>query len=263
LVYTIIMYIPTSVFSQNTIPNFEFYTLQHEIIVETYDFLNEENLKVRKILKQNTVFEILDTPEIDGLAYTVLKPVKILEKNKKNKNSISSNNSENLPGVELDFYYVALSSKLKNNLEGYTPRMWNYQVGVSVIPIKIYLPEKNQPLDFTSSSVSQGATFGIAHQVSQSKSNVWINYMFSMNFTKVTPREDDFVNTNFDGNDLAALSPAFGVGINFKAAALGFHIGKDYLPGTAASSWKHNGTTWYSISIGTSFNVNPTDSSKQ
>ena len=228
------------------------FSLTSEIVVSTFDFIEGVETTSKVIMYSNTVFEQIETIEENGIEYYVIKPIERL--NERN----NDNNMDMLPEIELYQYYKVKSSSIDSKKIVYTPIEWDLRIGLAVIPVKIY-PFQDGPLDFSASNISQGASIGLAHQISRRKSNLWMVYSFSMNFTKVTPRPDDFLDDRFSGNDLAALSPALGISLSYNNADFGIFVGKDFLPGTAANSWRYNGVTWYSISIGTSFNASATN----
>ena len=231
-----------SLFSQTVEIENPKYTLLSEVVATHYDFLNQVNGSQSEILHNNYVFQEIATTIIDGTEFTILKPIEFLELDK---------DYQQKSNIILHTYYTTNSLNLENNRNVYTARGWELRLGYHIIPVKIYAFQEG-PLDFTASSISQGPAIGISHQLSKRKSNLWLTYNFSMNFTKVTPRIDDFTET-YNGNDLAALSPALGLNLNYNNVEFGIYLGRDYLPGLAADTWKYNGVTWYSIAIGTSF----------
>ncbi len=238
--------------AQDNVKKAKTQTLIHEVVVNKYDFLHKVVEDDLHVLYPNAVFEIVETAQIDGTAHSVIKATSLIKMKKREIDA----SAEKIKEVKLHEYYIVNSSYLSNNTSEYTPREWDLRIGLTVIPVKLYaFHNDNGSLDFTSSSISQGASIGLAHQFSKRKSNLWMIYSFSMNFTKITPRRDDFINDSYEGNDLAALSPALGVSVNYRGAEFGLFVGKDFLPGTAAADWKLNGETWFSLTIGTSFNA--------
>ena len=234
--------------AQSEIKSTSTFTLNHEVIVYDYDFIENQKKITPFILHPEIVFEIIDSRNIGDEEYSVIKTKEKIKSKKRDQHSIETRK------IELNAYYILKSSKLENNTTSYLPRTVDLVIGLAVIPVKLFPGNsKNRSLDFTASSISQGASIGLTHQVSKKKSDLWITYSFSMNFTKVTPRIDDFANDTYEGNDLAALSPAFGCSLNYNNAELGIFIGRDYLSGTAATDWNLNGKTWFSIVIGKSF----------
>jgi len=232
-------------YTQGNVSN-DMYTLKSEVVVTDYDFMNKSLRDESFILYDHVVFEEVDVIDIEGMPHVIVKPIKVL-KSKTPKSIVDRD-------VTLFEYYVVSKFTIEPKKQKYTDINWDLRVGFSVIPLKVY-PFQDGPLDFTASSISQGASIGLAHQVNRRKSNLWLVYSFSMNFTKVTPRKDDFLDDSFEGNDLAALSPAIGISLNYNNAEFGLFLGKDFLPGNAASAWKYNGDTWYSFTIGTSFST--------
>ena len=248
LLCAILVFLSTNLKAQN----FEatIFTLTNEVVVTSFDFIESTVSNNKVIMYSNTVFEQIESIEEDGIEYYIIKPIETLSANSKD------NNVNQLPVVEMFQYYIVKASIIDSKKILYTPIEWDLRIGLVVIPVKVY-PFQDGPLDFSASNISQGASIGLAHQISRRKSNLWLLYSFSMNFTKVTPRPDDFDDDRFAGNDLAALSPAIGVSLSYNNADVGIFAGKDFLPGSASESWKYNGDTWYSISIGTSFNTSP------
>jgi len=233
--------------SQDVYEATSLYLLKHEVVGKNFLFLDQKIGEDRKIIASNVVFEQVQKLTIEGVPYVIIKPVKILKKKKSKEEEII------IPKVELYTYFIVPSGLLEDNLYTYTPRQWKMQVGISTIPVKLYFPHENSPLDFSHNSISLGPTLGISQQLNESRTNLWINYLIAMNFTMITPTKDDFDTDEFGGNSLSALSPALGTVINYNNAEIGLFLGKDFLPGDASFHWKHNGETWFSLSIGVSF----------
>ena len=229
------------------------HSLLHEVVVQEFDFINKSVTSEKMVVFPNVVFETVQRINIDDVNYTVVKPVKIIVKKKK-KIEENVDGQPKFKRVKLHRYYLIRNMDMENNLQDYTPKTWKMRVGAIGIPVKLYMPRDNHPLDFSFSNFSFGSTLGVAHQISESKSNLWINYLFSLSMTTVVRGQGDFEGSNsVDRNPLAALSPALGIALNFKGAEFGLFAGKDFLPGTAADSWIYNGETWFSFTFGAVF----------
>jgi len=254
LFWVMAMLLPFSIlWSQNNISDKDRYdVLKYEVVVHPINFLTKKlDLNTSIVLYDNVVFEKMENVKgDDNTSYFIIKAIQYVKKRKKI-------DSEKRPfeGVEIGNYYVVKEDLLKDNTIFFTPKTWELRAGVANIPVKFYLPDDGNNLDFSSRSVSLGTTIGAAQQVSNSRRNLWINYLLGAQFTMVTPTSDDFPNFNVDdgnSNTLSAFSLSLGVALNFEGIEVGLYLGKDYLPGMAASVWTHNGDTWFSIGVGTS-----------
>ncbi len=226
-----------------------FFLLRHEVVVQEINFLNLDIDTDPLVLFDDVVFEPMQEIKDNNQTYTLIKAVQYVKKRKQ-----IDPKDRLFKTVEIGKYYVIKNDLLKNNTHPFTPKTWEVRAGVVNIPVKFYLPNDGEPLDFSSRSVSLGTTIGVAQQVSKAKHNLWINYLLGAQFTMVTPTTDDFINfntTSDDSNTLSAFSLSLGLALNFEGIEVGFFLGKDFLPGSAAKKWKHNGNTWFSIGIGT------------
>lgn len=224
--------------------------LKHELVVQEINFLNKEIDTTAFVLYDDVVFEEMEELSDNGKNYQLIKAVQYVKKRK------------NIPAdqrpfkvVEMGKYYVVEKKLLNRNTIPYTPKTWELRAGIVNIPVKFYLPDDGDPLDFSSRSVSLGTSIGAAQQVSKSRRNLWVNYLLGAQFTMVTPTTDDFINfdnTGGNSNTLSAFSLSLGIALDFDGIEVGFFLGKDFLPGSAANSWRHNGDTWFSIGVGTS-----------
>lgn len=237
--------------SQGTISDKNRYdVLKHEVVVYPINFLTKEVEETPIVLYNDVVFEKLENIEWKNGQYTIIKAIQDVKKHKKR-------NPEKRPlkGVEMNKYYVvAVDYLAKGKTFDFTPKTWELRAGVANIPVKFYLPDNDNTLDFSSRSVSLGTTVGAAQQVSNTKRNLWINYLLGAQFTMVTRTSDDFLNFTDDensSNTLSAFSLSLGIALDFEGIEVGIFLGRDYLPGRAAANWKHNGDTWFSIGIGT------------
>jgi len=243
-----------TILSQNNISDKDRYdVLRHEVVVYPIDFLTKEIKETPIVLYDDVVFEQLENIEKDGEKYKIIKAIQYVKKRRQ-----KATKDRPLKGVEIDNYYVIKTTHLaaeSNNIISFTPKTWELRAGVANIPVKFYLPDDGDALDFSSRSVSLGTTIGAAQQVSNSRRNLWVNYLLGAQFTMVTRTSDDFL--NFDGDDgnsntLSAFSLSLGIALDFEGIEVGVFLGKDYLPGSAAANWKHNGDLWFSIGVGTS-----------
>lgn len=242
----------------NPVPKAIHYTLLHEVVVVEFDFLEKKSLGNKKVMFDHVVFDIVQEITLDNKIVKVVKPVSFIKKKQKSseKDLEKAGLEDSTKVVELEKYYYVSTDDLKDNQLVYTPKTWEMRAGIVTIPVKFYLPKDGRPLDFSSRSVSLGTSVGVGQQISQSKQNLWINYLFGAHFTMVTPTQDDFLNfSNNDASDdtLSAFSLSLGVTLNFEGIELGVFLGQDFLPGSAAEQWIHNGETWFSIGVGTSF----------
>lgn len=225
------------------------YVLIHEVVVQEINFLTKAIDTTPVVLFDDVVFNQMQ--EIENGTSILIKAIQNVKK-KKNPKITSSNP---FPLVEIGKYYVVEKNRLKDNRILFTPKTWELRAGVVNVPVKFYLPADGEPLDFSSKSVSLGTTIGVARQTSNTKRNLWLNYLLGAQFTMVTPTTDDFLSfdqTSGDGNTLSAFSLSLGFGIDFEGIEVSFFLGKDFLPGSASKDWKHNGDTWFSIGVGTS-----------
>lgn len=222
--------------------------LGHEVVVQEINFLNLVIDSARLVLFDDIVFEKMQEVKDNGETYALIKAVQYLKKRKH-----IAPKDRPFKTVEIGKYYVVKKDLLNDNTYPFTPKTWEVRAGVVSIPVKFYLPNDGEPIDFSSKSVSLGTTIGMARQISNTKNNLWVNYLLGAQFTMVTPTVDDFNNpSNYNnGNTLSAFSLSFGIALDFEGIEAGFFLGKDFLPGTAAKDWKHNGDTWFSIGIGT------------
>lgn len=232
-----------------------YYTLLHEVVVIEFDFLEKKSLDNKKIMFDHVVFDVVQEITLDGKDVKVVKPISFIKKKQRDSEKDIDNAGIVVEEVALEKYYYVSTSDLKDNTIIYTPQSWEMRAGIVTIPVKFYFPKDGRPLDFSSRSVSLGTSIGVGQQISQSKQNLWINYLFGAHFTMVTPTVDDFINFDSDTSDdtLSAFSLSVGVALNFEGVELGVFLGQDYLPGSAADDWIHNGETWFSIGLGTSF----------
>jgi len=246
-----------ALWSQNNISDKDRYdVLKHEVVVYPIDFLTKKIEETPIVLYDDVVFEQLEDIDYNSVKYKIIKAIQYVKKRQKNRQD------RPFKGVEMDKYYVIATTHLapeKNNVISFTPKTWELRAGVANIPVKFYLPDKENPLDFSSRSVSLGTTIGAAQQVSNSRRNLWVNYLLGAQFTMLTLTKDDIKETsflNFDAtggsNTLSAFSLSLGIALDFEGVEVGFFFGKDFLPGSAASDWIHNADTWFSIGVGTS-----------
>lgn len=248
--------LPTLLAQTNRISDKNRYdVLLYEVVVYPIDFLTKKIDSTPIVLYDDVVFEKMESITENNKNYRIIKAIQYIKKRDK-----AEAKKRPLKGVEMEKYYVIEESRLTNNTMDFTPKTWEIRAGVANIPVKFYLPDDNNKLDFSSRSVSLGTTIGAARQVSNSRRNLWVNYLLGAQFTMVTPTSDDFPDfINFNGGDgignsntLSAFSLSLGVSLDFEGIEVGLFLGRDYLPGNAASKWKHNGDTWFSIGIGTS-----------
>lgn len=232
-----------------------YYTLLHEVVVVEFDFMEKKSLDNKKIMFDHVVFDIVQEITLDGKDVKVIKPTSFIKKKQQNSKKDIDKTVIVVDEVALEKYYYVSASDLKDNTTNYTPRSWKMRAGIVTIPVKFYLPNDGRSIDFSSRSISLGTSIGVGQQISQSKQNLWINYLFGAHFTMVTPTSDDFLNFNPDTSDdtLSAFSLSLGVALNFEGVEFGVFLGRDYLPGSAADDWVHDGKTWFSIGLGTSF----------
>lgn len=226
--------------------------LKHELVVQEINFLNKKIDTIAIVLYDNVVFEEMQEISDNGKNYQLIKAVQYVKKRKKN-----ALDERPFKVVEIEKYYVVEKNLLNNNIIPHTPKTWELRAGVVSIPVKFYfyLPDDGNPLDFSSRSVSLGTSIGAAQQVSKSRRNLWVNYLLGAQFTMVTPTTDDFINFNTadsNSNTLSAFSLSLGIALDFEGIEVGFFLGKDFLPGSAANNWRYNRDTWFSIGIGTS-----------
>lgn len=227
-----------------------YFVLHHEVVVQEINFLNLAIDTFPLVLFDDVVFEQMQEISANSETYTLIKAVQYVKKRKQ----IAPEDRLFKP-VEIGKYYVIKNNLLKDNTLPYIPKTWELRAGVVSIPVKFYLPDDGDPLDFSSRSVSLGTSVGAAQQVSNTRRNLWLNYLLGAQFTMVTPTTDDFINfdnTGGNSNTLSAFSLSLGIALDFEGIEVGFFLGKDFLPGSAANDWKHNGDTWFSIGIGTS-----------
>lgn len=240
-----------SLFAQDPLSERNRYkVLKHELVVQEINFLNKQIDTTAIVLYDDVVFEEMQDISDNGKSYQLIKAVQYVKKRKK-----IAPDERPFKVVEMGKYYVVEKNLLNNNIIPYTPKTWELRAGVVSIPVKFYLPDDGDPLDFSSRSVSLGTSIGAAQQVSKSRRNLWVNYLLGAQFTMVTPTTDDFINFNTaDGNSntLSAFSLSLGIALDFEGIEVGFFLGKDFLPGSAANNWRHNGDTWFSIGVGTS-----------
>jgi hypothetical protein len=226
-----------------------YFFLRREVVVQEINFLTLAINEERLVLFNDVVFKKMQEIKDNGETYIVVKAVDYVKKRKQ-----IAPKDRPFKTVEIGKYYVVKTDLLKDNVNTFTPRTWEVRAGVVNIPVKFYLPNDGDPLDFSSKSVSLGTTIGVAQQVSRTRRNLWVNYLLGAQFTMVTPTSDDFLNFNAatdNSNTLSAFSLSLGIALDFEGIEVGFFLGKDYLPGSAAQNWKHNGDTWFSIGIGT------------
>jgi hypothetical protein len=227
----------------------QFFVLRREVVGQEINFLNLEIDSTLLVLFDDVVFEQMQEVKKNGETYTLVKAVQYVRKRKH-----IAPKDRLFKTVETNKYYVVKNDLLKNNTDPYIPKTWEVRAGIVNIPVKFYLPNEGEALDFSSRSVSLGTSVGIAQQVSKSKHNLWLNYLLGAQFTMVTPTSDDFINFSTAGNNsntLSAFSLSLGIALDFEGIEVGVFLGKDYLPGSAAKDWKHNGDTWFSMGVGT------------
>lgn len=241
--------------AQNNISDKNRYNvLRHEVVAYPINFLTKAIDDSNPIvLYDDVVFEQLEDIEKGSVNYKIIKAIQYIKKRNK-----KAPKNRPFKGVEMDKYYVIAATHLddvKENLISFTPKTWELRAGVANIPVKFYLPDDGNNLDFSSRSVSLRTTIGAARQVSNSKRNLWVNYLLGAQFTMVTPTTDDFDFINFEegnSNTLSAFSLSLGIALDFEGIEVGLFLGKDFLPGSAGDRWDHNRDTWFSIGVGTS-----------
>ncbi len=227
-------------------PKSVYQVLRHEVVTKGINFVSRQIDSTALVLFDDVVFIELDEIQEGNDSYTLIRTVQHVKNRKPIIDPL-------LKSVEIGKYYVVTTKSLKNNTDPFTPKTWEVRAGIVNIPVKFYLPNDGDPIDFSSKSVSLGTSIGIARQVSNSKSNLWINYLVGAQFTMVTPTQDDFLNFSSTSSDntLSAFSFSLGIALNFDGIEAGIFVGKDFLPGSASKDWKHNGDTWFSFGIGT------------
>lgn len=124
--------------------------------------------------------------------------------------------------------------------------------GVTVLPFKfrprVNMNGKRDGFDF-SKDIQLGVSGGFKQRISR-YNPYFINALFNIGISSVTMDSYNTLGTVTDNTDIAALTFAYGVVIDFNKIQFGIFAGRDRVSDRNRNNWIYQGKTWWSIGFG-------------
>lgn len=133
-----------------------------------------------------------------------------------------------------------------------------FSVSTMTVPIKV---RPSPYLDFQS-NISVGAVFGVSYRISH-KYPYYLNPVIGLALTSVPLDSASTKGLVRKSVDRPALSPLFGIVLDFNSTNIGFYSGIDLLSKKNRDAWVYHGKPWIGFGIGISLNSKKNDNLEQ